>query len=59
MKLSQDLERWAEEHADLLGWLRKVDDDMPYGKVIIVYHEGKVTSCELCPTLKVYPRVKR
>jgi len=50
--LKPDLLKWAEEHADLLEWLRKADNDMPYGKVIIVYHEGKVTSFKVCPAIQ-------
>ena len=52
MKLSQDLLKWAEEHADLLGWLRKTDNDMEYGKVTIHYHQGKVVSCEVCRKMR-------
>ncbi len=40
--------KWAEEHADLLGWLRKADQDMKYGDIIIHYHKGKITSYDIC-----------
>ena len=51
--LEPGLLKWAEERADLLRWLKNADQDMKYGEIIIHYHQGKITSYDICPRERI------
>lgn len=54
MKIDSELNRWIKEHVDLLRWLKNADQDMEYGEIIIHYHQGKITSYDICPRERMY-----
>ena len=47
--MDQKLTDWIEHNHDLIDWLRWADDKIRFGQIIINYHEGKITSYDICP----------
>ncbi len=40
---------WVEQHDNLIRWLMSADKQMVFGKIVINYNHGKITSYDICP----------
>ncbi len=55
MKLDQETIAWIVSHKSLIDWLRIAEEKVTHGKIIINYHQSKITSYDICPRERINP----
>ena len=45
---------WIENNMNLIEWLKTADSKIEHGKIVINYHQGKITSYDICPRERIY-----
>ncbi len=40
---------WIEKSINLKHWLKIADSKIEHGKIVINYHQGKITGYDICP----------
>ena len=49
MQIDQETLNWIEKNISFIQWLKIADSRIEHGKIIINYHQGKITSYDICP----------
>ena len=49
MAMDQETLDWIESHKNLIEWLRIAEERVIYGQIILNYHQGKISSYDICP----------
>ncbi len=52
--LDPALIEWIENNMNLMEWLKLADSKIEHGKIVINYHQGKITSYDICPRERIY-----
>ncbi len=52
--LDPKLIEWVENYMNLIEWLKIADSKIEHGKIVINYHQGKITSCDIYPRERIY-----
>ncbi len=50
--ISPELIEWVEKNINLIEWVKIADSKIENGKIVINYHQGKITSYDICPRLR-------
>ena len=43
-----------EKSINLKPWLKIADSKIEHGKIVINYHQGKISSYDICPRERIY-----
>ena len=54
MKIDPALIEWIKDNMNLIEWLKIADSKIEHGKIVINYHQGKITSYDICPRERIY-----
>jgi len=52
--INPELIEWVEKNINLIQWLKIVDSKIEHGEIIIHYHQGKITSYDICLKERIY-----
>ncbi len=53
MSVDQQTLEWIESHKNLIDWLRIAEEKVIYGQIVLNYHQGRITSYDICPRERV------